>query len=258
MARNRPEHAQKKSSRFGRTLLLAATFGAGVVGALAWTGQAPWAQAPLLWATAHVSAWTAPARQWAYRQWSALAWGRRPDRIQPERVAAPADRPMVPPGEGPSLSPLVPRLLGQPGHFRRHVFVEPPYDMIDALRFSTSGDQMVVLTGIITPATDAACENPDRTLWPCGIFARATLYALIRGQQLVCHAQVGSTATLQESSALVGQCRVQGKDVATELVRVGFARPNGLASRAMMEAEAEARADRRGLWRSDWKIVQRN
>ena len=57
--------------------------------------------------------------------------------------------------------------------------------------------------------------------------------------------------------AMVGACRVQGRDVATELVRVGFARPVGIAPRAMLEAEAEAQADRRGLWRGDWKIVQR-
>lgn len=184
------------------------------------------------------------------------SWSPRPDRAPPERVVPPPERPMLAPEEA-GLSPLSPQMLGEPGRFRRQITVEPPYDMIDSRRFVANGEQYVVLTGIVTPPMDAACENPDRTLWPCGIFARATLYALIRGEPLQCQSLGSAPDLAPPPGAMVGACRAQGRDVATELVRVGFARPVGIAPRAMLEAEAEAQADRRGLWRGDWKIVQR-
>lgn len=181
-------------------------------------------------------------------------WAPKPDRSLPARVNAPEERPMLPPGEEAGLSPLSPQMLGEPGRFRRSITIAPPYDMVDARRFH-SGEQLIVLAGITAPAMDTVCENTDRTLWPCGIFARATLYAIIRGEPLTCQSQGSVADLIVPPGALVGICRVQGKDVATELVRVGFARPLGFPSRAMLEAEAEARAEGRGLWRNDWKMV---
>lgn len=184
-------------------------------------------------------------------------WEPKPDRALPERIAAPPEKPMLPPpGEDGGLSPLSPQMLGEPGRFRRSIIIEPPFDMIDARSFH-AGDNLIVLSGISVPPMDTACENVDRTLWPCGIFARATLYAIIRGERLSCQSQGSVAEPAPPAGALVGACRVQGKDVATELVRVGFARPIGFPSRAMLEAEAEAQADKRGLWRNAWKMVQR-
>jgi endonuclease YncB( thermonuclease family) len=184
-------------------------------------------------------------------------WEPKPDRAMPDRVASPPERPMLPPESGEAgLSAFSPQMLGEAGRFRRSITVEPPYDMIDSRRFH-AGEQLIVLTGIVTPPMETACENPDRTLWPCGIFARATLYTIIRGETLTCQSQGSAPDLAPPPGALAGVCRVRGKDVATELVRVGFARPHGFAPRAMLEAEAEAQADRRGLWRNAWKMVQR-
>ncbi len=189
--------------------------------------------------------------------WAPWRWEPKSDRALPERVAAPPEKPMLPPpGEDGSLSPLSPQMLGEAGRFRRVITVDPPYDMVDSRRFH-AGDQLIVLTGITAPAMDAVCENPDKTLSPCGIFARATLYALIRGERLICQSQGSAPDLAPPPGALVGACRVQGKDLATEFVRIGFARPAGFAPRAMLDAEAEARAEARGLWRNDWKFVTR-
>lgn len=185
------------------------------------------------------------------------SWDPRPDRVQPERITAPPEKPMIPTaGEKTGLSPLSPQILGEPARFRRVITVEPPYEMVDARRFY-AGDQLIVLSGIAAPPMDAVCDNPDKTLSPCGIFARATLYAIIRGEKLTCQSQGAAPELSPPPAALVGACRMQGKDVATELVRVGFARPQGFAPRAMLEAAAEANAERRGLWRNNWSIVQR-
>ncbi|MCU0820383.1 MAG: hypothetical protein MUF11_13980 [Beijerinckiaceae bacterium] len=190
--------------------------------------------------------------------WAPWRWESKPDRALPERVAAPPEKPMLPPpGEDGGLSPLSPQMLGEAGRFRRVITVEPPYEMVDSRRFY-SGEQLIVLTGITAPPMDAVCENPDKTLSPCGIFARATLYAIIRGEKLTCQSQGTAPELSPPSGALVGACRMRGKDVATELVRIGFAKPLGFAPRAMLEAESEARAEIRGLWRNDWKMVARN
>ncbi len=189
--------------------------------------------------------------------WAPWRWESKPDRALPERVTAPPEKPMLPPsGEDGGLSPLSPQMLGEAGRFRRVITIEPPYEMVDSRRFY-AGDQLIVFTGITAPAMDAVCENPDKTLSPCGIFARATLYALIRGERLTCQSQGSAPELAPPPEALVGACRMRGKDVATEFVRVGFARPAGFAPRAMLDAEAEARAEARGLWRNDWKIVTR-
>lgn len=184
-------------------------------------------------------------------------WAPKVDRAMPDRVVTPPEKPMHPAESGEAgLSAFSPQMLGEAGRFRRSITVEPPYDMIDSRRFH-AGDQLVVLTGIVTPPMDTACENPDRTLWPCGIFARATLYAIIRGEKLTCQSQGLAPDLAPPAGALVGVCRVRGKNVAVELVRLGFARPQGFAPRVMLEAEAEAQAEKRGLWRNEWKMVQR-
>jgi endonuclease YncB( thermonuclease family) len=189
--------------------------------------------------------------------WAPWRWESKSDRALPERIAAPPERPMLSAAsEETGLSPLSPQMLGEASRFRRVITVEPPYDMVDSRRFY-AGDQLIVLTGITAPPMDAVCENEDRTLSPCGIFARATLYAVIRGEKLTCQSQGTAPELSPPAGALVGTCRMQAKDVATELVRVGFARPQGFAPRAMLEAAAEASADKRGLWRNDWKFATR-
>lgn len=175
-------------------------------------------------------------------------------RTAPDVIPAPPDPPPLVAQEGEGilpLSPFSPFAFGTAASFTKPVRVSPPYDPIDARSFRAS-DVTIILTGIETPERTAICEDIEKVRWICGIQARVALYYLIRADALACVRGRDEPAAGQ---VLRGTCTIRGRDVATELVRTGYARAAGLPSREMAEAEAEARAALRGLWRGNSKIV---
>jgi len=142
--------------------------------------------------------------------------------------------------------------LGYRQGFRRRFVLAPPYLPLD-VRVITSGDVRIQIADVEAPSLSAVCPNEDGSLAACGLEARAAGYQVYRLETLVCE-----SAAFAEQSAqpLLSTCTFRGRDLAVELVRAGVARPSGLASKAMREAEEDARAAKRGLWAQNWRIRQ--
>jgi len=113
----------------------------------------------------------------------------------------------------------------------------------DAIRV---GEMLVRLAGIEAPERDQKCKGRGAKGWPCGAAAADALGKLVRGKTAVCE-----VSGKDDQGRPLGVCRVDGKDVADELVRGGhvFA-ASGLFSR-YGSAESEARAAGLGVWRGD-------
>ncbi len=96
-------------------------------------------------------------------------------------------------------------------------------------------------------------DAPELSVVPMGLWARGFLDDLVRDKPVTCRI-VGSGGAGQ----LAGACSLAGEDAASDLslalVRAGWAWrflsiKNAPALRPLDTAEAEARKDRRGLWR---------
>jgi endonuclease YncB( thermonuclease family) len=113
-----------------------------------------------------------------------------------------------------------------------------------------SGDTLVIsgsairLNGIEAPLEDQTCARKSGgQRWKCGHAATQALAAMVRGKSVSCELTRRSADT-----GAVGACRVDGKDLAAELVRRGhvFAAEGLFATYA--SHEGEARGNGSGLW----------
>jgi endonuclease YncB( thermonuclease family) len=138
----------------------------------------------------------------------------------------------------------------------RQVSEEPkPYsfpgaevNLYDGLTFGPEGAVRTRLAGLAGPSRDAVCEDAEKSLWACGLQARAALNNLIRRAQVQCVPK-GPV----ENGIIPAICSVDGRDVGTELVKAGFARSASGTSQPT-ESERQAAEDRRGLWKGGWTI----
>ncbi|WP_046864295.1 thermonuclease family protein [Microvirga massiliensis] len=126
--------------------------------------------------------------------------------------------------------------------------LEPPYRILDGLTLA-AGPVTVTLDGLEGPEASAACRAPDRALWACGLQARAALNNATRQRRLTCR---GSSIS---GDVVRGTCHAEGEDLASLLVREGWARPIS-ASQGLQPELAEARENHRGLWNGDWAIAE--
>jgi endonuclease YncB( thermonuclease family) len=99
------------------------------------------------------------------------------------------------------------------------------------------------LEGIDAPEWDQTCTDPNGRSWRCGLAASHQLRAHVHGNPLTCrpraHDRYGRT---------VATCALpDGSDVNAWLVRQGWAIASGY-SRIYVAEEAEAKADKRGIW----------
>lgn len=182
----------------------------------------------------------------------------------PEIIPARSDPPPEPAPPPPKVisslddvretSPFLPHPLGHAGgRLRRTVLFEPPYETLDAIRFRAR-KQVVLISGVSAPPWDAVCRNEEGALWGCGRRAQVALHNLIRAEPLVCtlDAMPGSTRELEY---LAGDCRGAFGDLATAIVRGGWARPeSGLATPDLRRAMDHAELEKLGLWQGNWTL----
>lgn len=152
-------------------------------------------------------------------------------------------------------TPLAWFMLGNGTRFRQAFELRPPYEPDSGTTFRS--EQIAIrLAGIEAPALEAICLNTERFRWACGRQARAALYNLIRNRVLICRPRHGVQGISKaESNAIPAHCTIDGQDLATELIRTGFARSGGFPSPAQAMAEEQARAEMRGLWNGGWSIL---
>jgi endonuclease YncB( thermonuclease family) len=104
------------------------------------------------------------------------------------------------------------------------------------------GATLVRLEGIESPEPDQNCTGADGREWSCGRTARQALSGILRAGRVTCEVSVPIDGTA------TGDCKVDGRDVAGELVSGGhvFAVPGIFSSYGGLEDEAQA--NKAGIW----------
>ena len=113
--------------------------------------------------------------------------------------------------------------------------------VMDAGQFEAGG-KTVRLLGVTAPARGQTCPSSSGQAWPCGTRAAAALSALIRARAVDCEFQDGS------NDEGLATCRVAKTDLATWVLRQGWARPSGGAAETYSSAHESARSEKLGLW----------
>ncbi len=152
------------------------------------------------------------------------------------------------------ISVVIIALIGAIGGLRREApdaVFNGPFHAVDGDTLSIGGLRMR-LRGIDAPEMKQRCGGGD-SQWACGVSARKALQAMA-ATDAVCSAH----GTDKYRRRLV-RCTLGGKDVGATLVRGGFA----VAYGDYTHEEAEARAERRGIWSGpferpeDWRKAHR-
>lgn len=133
------------------------------------------------------------------------------------------------------------------------VWLPSPVDIVplvqiidgDSLSVQQNGEPVTVrLTGIDAPEYRQDCTRSDTSRWPCGRDARGVLERLAGRGPLHCE-----VAAKDRYDRTLATCRTRpfpdGVDLGAEMVRLGWA---VASSDAYLAEEAEAKAERRGIW----------
>lgn len=105
-----------------------------------------------------------------------------------------------------------------------------------------AGSQLIRLDVLHAPAPHAVCGTYASS-WNCGKAARKRLARLVDGMALRCRGRAWT------QDALIARCFLpDGSDVGSVMVRDGLAAVNRTHFSDYASEEAEARAERRGLW----------
>jgi len=134
-------------------------------------------------------------------------------------------------------------------------------DIIDGDSFRR-GKNEIRLSGIDAPEYRQICRDENGSDWNCGREAARALRGLVSGRNVDC---AGLDA--DRYGRLVSRCTVGDIELNSEMVRLGWAvayRHHGTLGTLYLRQEAEARRDKRGIWRvtcdlpDDWRAVHRS
>jgi endonuclease YncB( thermonuclease family) len=159
---------------------------------------------------------SAPAAQLRPSEDRSVSWTTQPTRVERREPTLPPSAAIVP------AAPVDPGV-----NFQRVV-------VVDAGSFRT-GERIVRLADVSSPALDKRCTDQAGNAWPCGQRARTALESFLRNKSLTCR----DTPTSNQM-----RCEAGGVDVAQWLLENGWAMaPNG-STPALRAIEQDAR--RRG------------
>ena len=145
----------------------------------------------------------------------------------------------------------------------RYCSVQVPPFGPDAKIVSIDGDTLKAgngaeyrIFGIDAPELHQTCAEANGKSWLCGRAAKAKLTTLIKGGNVNCEARA-----TDRFGRIVATCSAEGvPDLGEAMVRDGYAIDlGGAAGDPYAQAQAEAEAARRGIWRgtferpSDWR-----
>ena len=126
----------------------------------------------------------------------------------------------------------------------------------DTLRAADGSEYRVF--GIDAPELHQTCKEGNGKSWACGRAAKARLTTLIKGGNVNCMAR-----DKDRFGRIVAVCSAEGvPDLGDAMVRQGYALDlGGEAGNPYHQAEVEAQAGKRGIWRgtferpSDWRLA---
>ena len=107
-----------------------------------------------------------------------------------------------------------------------------------------AGGTVITLAGIVARDAKAKCKDGRGKDWACGAAARIALTKLIRSRAVSCTVPKDG-----EQKAFAAHCSVAGTDLATWVVRQGWANPKDTQEQELAEAETAAKKDKVGMWR---------
>jgi len=102
------------------------------------------------------------------------------------------------------------------------------------------------LEGIDAPETAQTCPRQWVGWWSCGSAATKALARMTDGRRMDC-----DNRGHDKYGRILGVCAVDGRDINAEMVRAGYAWAFVKYSTIYVEAEAEARALKIGIWQGD-------
>ncbi len=124
----------------------------------------------------------------------------------------------------------------------------------DSIRAANGAEYRIF--GIDAPELHQTCKEANGKSWACGRAAKARLTVLMKGGNVTCEAR-----DKDRYGRIVAVCSADGvPDLGEALVRQGYAIDlGGAMGNPYQEAESQARAEKRGIWRgtferpSDWR-----
>lgn len=133
-------------------------------------------------------------------------------------------------------------------HVREEMRQSPVTADVEGRGTAVTGDMLRVggttvhLNGIEAPLRDQICTGADEREWDCGDAARQALARMLRSGRVAC--DISGSADGHSA----GDCRIDGRDVAADLVRGGFVFASTGLFAAYSGLEREARANKAGIW----------
>jgi endonuclease YncB( thermonuclease family) len=116
------------------------------------------------------------------------------------------------------------------------------------------GGKRIRLYGIAAPAPDQTCHHGGRE-YQCGKVARATLWDLVAGRDVVCEpvpdAEKGVEA---DGEAIVANCSVGGASLSQNMVQSGWALADRRVSEQYVGVEEAAKEAGSGLWSGQFDL----
>lgn len=110
------------------------------------------------------------------------------------------------------------------------------------------GAQEFRLQGIDAPEYRQTCKDDRGKAWACGKEARRVLAGLMSRGKVLC-----ASSRRDRYGRHLATCKAGKVDLNREIVRLGFAVTFLDPSLTLLQAEAEAKAARRGLWRGEFE-----
>jgi endonuclease YncB( thermonuclease family) len=117
--------------------------------------------------------------------------------------------------------------------------------VVDGDTLEVDGER-VRLEGIDAPESAQTCRRGDGKAWPCGKAAAKALERLVAGGSVSCEDR-----GTDKYGRTLGICSAGGRDINAEMVREGFAWAFVKYSQSYVAAEAQARAQRAGIWQGE-------
>lgn len=128
--------------------------------------------------------------------------------------------------------------------------VEGPARVVDGDTLRVAHHRIRLL-GIDAPERAQTCiiEHASSTRWPCGQDATQQLQALVEGEIVNCEAK-----DQDRYGRIVAVCFAGGRDLNDAMVRSGYAVATPQYSDRYIEAEKEAKQQRRGIWAGSFQL----
>lgn len=138
------------------------------------------------------------------------------------------------------------------GGFAAPFPIAPPYEAQEATTLDTM-NRRIRLTWVGGVRRSTICLSAEGLRFACGLQSRASLQNMVRGRRGVCWPAFWPTASEDE---IYADCFVEGRNLALEQVRAGFAFPIAtIEDKDLTATLAAAQAAGTGIWNGGYKIV---